>query len=289
MLRPALFLVCGCLVASTAAAMDLVSLWDFGNPALSEQRFRDALKSAEGDDVLVLQTQIARTYSLRKDFATARATLQSIASDVDSAGAEAKARYWLELGRTYASHRHGPESQSTESRRLARDAYTRALEISRQAKLDALAIDATHMFVFVDPAPEDQLKWNLAALSLIAASDQDDAKRWEASISSNTGEALYDLGRYPEALQYFQRTLFLREQRQEAEGVRDAYWHIARILRVQNKVDDALAIQLRLEQEGEAAGQPKSYVFEELQLLYQARGDRERAQKYEERAKALRR
>ena len=279
------------MLASTSvmSAVDLPALWDFSNPDLSERRFREALKSAAGDDRLIIQTQIARTHMLRKDFAVARDVLQSISSEVDDAGAEAKARYWLELGRTYASHRHDPSTQTPESRRLARDAFSTALNVARVAKLDGLAVDALHMFVFLDTAPEDQLRWNQEALAVIAASEQPEAKRWEASISSNTGEALYDLRRYDEALRYFRRALFLREQSNDRHGARDAYWHIARVLRIQNHIDDALAIQLRLERESEAAQQPRHYIFEELQLLYQAKGDASRAQQYEERAKALQR
>ena len=40
-------------------AIDFSPLWDFGDPALSEQRFRAALVAASADDALVLQTQIA--------------------------------------------------------------------------------------------------------------------------------------------------------------------------------------------------------------------------------------
>lgn len=41
--------------------MDIAKLWDFSDPALSEQRFREMLESAEGDDALILKTQIARS------------------------------------------------------------------------------------------------------------------------------------------------------------------------------------------------------------------------------------
>lgn len=278
-------------IAATGAmsAVNLSALWDFSNPAVSEHRFRDALKSAVGDDRLIIQTQIARTYMLRKDFAAAKDLLQAISSDVAAAGAEAKARYWLELGRSHASHRHDPAIQTPESRRVARDAFSTAIKISREAKLDALTVDALHMFVFVDTAPADQLKWNEEALAVIAASEQPDAKRWEASISSNAGEALYDLGRYDEAMNYFRRALFLREQSDDPRGVRDAYWHMARVLRIQGHIDDALAIQLRLERESDVAQQPRDYIYEELQLLYQAKGDASRAREYQQRAKALQR
>lgn len=234
--------------------------WDFSNPDLSERRFRNALKSAVGDDRLVIQTQIAGAHMLRKDFATARDMLQAISLEVAEGGAEVKARYWLELGRTYASHRHDPTTQTPEARRLARSCFSSALRIAREAKLDGLAVDALHMFVFVDTAPEDQLKWNEEALAVIAASEQPEAKRWEASISSNTGEALYDLRRFDEALKYFRRSMFLREQSNDSRGARGAYWHIARVLRVQNHIDDALAIQLRLERESVAAHEPRNYI-----------------------------
>lgn len=190
MLRTALLICLGCLTLSAAATVDLTALWDFGDPALSERRFRDALKSASGDDALILQTQIARTYALRKDFNAARAQLISIGGAVAGAGEEVRARYWLELGRTYASHRHAPESQGPESRQQARSAFSTSLEISKRAKLDALAIDAMHMFVFVDTAPEDQFKWNLAALSLIEASDQPDAKLGGIHQQQHRGGAL---------------------------------------------------------------------------------------------------
>ena len=52
----------------------LTALWDFSKPELSEQRFRAALATASGDDSLILQTQIARTYGIRKDFQRAQDT-----------------------------------------------------------------------------------------------------------------------------------------------------------------------------------------------------------------------
>ena len=281
-----LFLVAA-LAVVTAEAVDLNALWDFGNPAASEQRFRSALASATGDDAVILQTQIARTYMLRKDFEKARAQLQSVVPNLKTAGPEARVRYWLELGRSYASHQHPPESQTPESRELARNAYVNALEIAERARLDGLTVDVIHMFVFVDTAPADQLKWNIQALARIAASEHADAKRWEASIRNNTGEALYDLGRYDEALMHFRRAAELREQGTNPQATRDAHWQIARVLRVQKHTDEALALQHRIESESTAAGAPRDYIFEELELLYRAKGQEERARSYAEQAREL--
>ena len=86
--------------APPAMAIDLASLWDFDDPVLSEQRFRGALATASGDDALILQSQIARTHGLRGDFASARQILRSIEPQVAAAGAEARVRFALELGRT---------------------------------------------------------------------------------------------------------------------------------------------------------------------------------------------
>jgi len=62
---------------------------------------------------------------------------------------------------------------------------------------------------------------------------------------------------------------------------------VGRSLRALNRIDEALEIQLRLEREGEAAGTPSPYVFEELELLYRAKGDQKRADQYAELRKSL--
>jgi hypothetical protein len=49
---------------------------------------------------------------------------------------------------------------------------------------------------------------------------------------------------------------------------------------------EALAIQLRLEKECDATGEPDPYVFEELEHLYRALQDTERADFYAARRKS---
>ena len=114
-------------------ALDLSSLWDYGNPALSEQRFRDAVKTASTDDALIFQTQIARTYGIRKDFERARDVLASIKDEVKNGSAQAQVRYLLELGRTYASTTHPPEAQTPENKKMARSLFRRAFDASQRS------------------------------------------------------------------------------------------------------------------------------------------------------------
>ena len=214
-------------------------MWDFRQPTVSEERFRGALRSASGDDVLILQTQIARTYMLRGDFDAARGLLVATQASVQAAGPEARARYWLETGRSYASHRHPPGTQTAATRQLARDAYMRALAIARGANLDAVAVDTLHMLPFVETNPAQQLEWNRQALAMVEASKQEQARKWEPSIRSNLGESLYDLGRYDEALEQFRRSTAIFEQRQDARSARDGHWHVAHALRALSELGSA--------------------------------------------------
>jgi tetratricopeptide (TPR) repeat protein len=275
------------LPAMPALAIDLEALWDFDHPALSEQRFRAALASAGTDDALILRTQIARTYGLRKDFAKARAVLKQIEPEMAGASAEARIRYDLELGRTYSSAAHSPDSQNPETKALARAAYARALSLAESSHLDGLAVDALHMFAFVDTSPAGQLDWDQRALDLVLASDQPAAKAWEASIRNNVGYALYQLGRYEEALAQFRKAVVIRERATNAEAIRDAYWMVAWTLRALHRTSEALDIQLRLEREHDAAGTPDADVFEELELLYRAEGNEDRAAHYAALRKAM--
>lgn len=113
-----------------------------------------------------------------------------MATTAHAAGLQAQVRYHLELGRAYASAAHPKDRLSEEAKPQARQSYGRALELARAARLDDLAIDAIHMFAFVDTAPADQLKWGRAALDVALASRQPEARRLEASIRNNVGYAL---------------------------------------------------------------------------------------------------
>ena len=89
------------------------------------------------------------------------------------------------------------------------------------------------------------------------------------------------------ALAQFKQALAVRERSGNAERTRVAHWMVAWTLRTMKRDEEALAIQLRLEREGEAAASPDPYVFEELEVLYRNQGDAPRAAAYAERRKAL--
>ena len=261
-------------------ALDVSSLWDYSKPELSEQRLRDALTTASEDDALILQTQIARTYGLRTDFARAREVLSSIKDQVKNGSPEAQVRYFLELGRTYASTTHPTDAQTPESKEMARSLYTQAFDAAKKANLDFLAIDAVHMMVTVDTEPKAQLEWDLKAVAYMEGSSQPEAKKWEGSLRNNVGYAKHLLGQYDQALAQFRLSLAAHERAGSVRSAQVAHWMIARTLRAQGKFQEAIDIQLRLEREFEQAGDPDPYVFEELEHLYRAANDAARADSY---------
>lgn len=269
------------------AALDLASLWDFSAPALAEQRFRAALADAKGDDRLILTTQIARTHGLRRDFEAARRVLAEVEAPIRHAGAEARVRYQLELGRSWASATHPPASQTDDARARARGAFDAAWALARENRLDSLAIDAIHMLAFVDTAPEDQEKWAREALAVVESSTQPAARRWEGAVRNNLGYALHQRGRHAEALAEFERALAVRQREGKDPEIRIARWMVAWTLRALGRADEALAMQLQLADDCERAGQPDPYVFEELEVLYRTRGEVARAEDYAARRRAL--
>lgn len=266
--------------------IDVSPLWDFNKPELSEERFRSALFDASADDVLLLKTQIARTYGIRRNFSQAQQILSEIEPQIQNASVETKVRYYLELGRTYSSATHPPESQTTEVKELARSAFMHAFELAQKGKVDSLAIDALHMMTFVDTAPEEQVEWNRKAIALMNSSLQQDAKKWEGSLHNNTGYALHLLGRYDDALLEFKLALAANERGGNPRSIRIAHWMIAWTLRALGQLNEAVEIQLRLENECDEAGEPDPYVFEELELLYKALKNNEKAEFYAARRKA---
>ena len=272
------------------AAVDVAALWDFANPGLSEQRFRDALATAQGDEALILQTQIARTHGLRRDLPRARELLKSLEPQLAGAGPEARARHALEWGRNHISAVTRPAERTPDNLEIARSAYLRALAVARQAGLDGLAIDAVHMMAFVDDAPAQQQRWNEQALQMVLASTQPAGRQWEASIRNNLAMSLHTQGRHAEALPHYERALALREAAQASPRQQYvARWLVARGLRLVGRLDEALAQQTRLEGQMHIVGDPDPFVLEELERIHRARGDEARAAGYAQRLAQARR
>ncbi|SDH68795.1 tetratricopeptide repeat protein [Paraburkholderia phenazinium] len=269
-----------------AAPIDVDQLWNWDSPATSEERFRAALAGADANQSFILQTQIARTYGLRGQFAQARQILDDLKPKLARVSPEAQVRYYLERGRTFASAVSTAGGASPETMREAREDYANAFRLARQYHLDALAVDALHMMAFVDTAPADQLRWDDRALSLALDSSDPKAQHWEASLRNNIGNALNDLNRHQEALDQFRIALALRERAGDAEATRQAWCSVGWTLRLLGRNAEALAIQQHLLAEYDANGTTNPDVLDELKEIYRATGDERDAAAYASRLQA---
>lgn len=236
------------------AAID--QLWDYGQPAETEKRFRDLLATLEpaSSSYLELLTQIARTQGLQRNFTEAHKTLDEVTAQLATQPVRVRLRYLLERGRTFNS-----SGQPAEARPL----FLEAWEAAAAAGEDFYAVDAAHMLGIIEP-PAEQLVWNEKALALAEKSPDPRAQRWQGSLYNNIGWTYQDLKQDEAALAIFQKALAWRTAQGQTSEIRIAKWCVARILRALNRVEEALAMQQALQQEFVASGDADGYVHEEL-------------------------
>ena len=252
-------------------AADIDALWDYNQPAVSETRFREALKSETGEDALELETQIARTFSLRREFARAHALLDTIEKRLgDKTRPALRARYLLERGRTFRS-----AGEAAKARPLFLEAWT----ITDRDKLVLLAIDAAHMMGILESGEEAQ-RWNERAMAYAMSSNVPRAIRWRGSLANNMGHTERERGNLDSAMKHFRASLTAFQLTRSDSQIRMAQWQIANVLRLQKRYDEALAAQLAIEKDAATANEPDGYVFEEIAEIYLAKGEGEKAKPY---------
>jgi tetratricopeptide (TPR) repeat protein len=232
---------------------DVTALWDFNDPACSEQRFRAAADVAEGTDRLVVLTQLARALGLQERYDEGHAVLDDLAVE----DPEVATRAALERGRLL---------RSSGDADAARPYFEAAARGAREAGLEALHVDALHMVALVAPA-EDQRRLNEEALVVARASTDEAARNWDASLLNNIGMVHADAGDWPAALAAFEEALAARERIGDPGRTRVARWMVGWALRNLGRTQEALAVQTSLKAELEAAGEEDPYVDEEISLL----------------------
>lgn len=247
---------------------EIDALWDFSDPAATEQRLQSALDEvSDGAFRLEIQTQIARAQGLQGRFEDAHRTLDLIEGSLDASPPRVQVRHRLERGRTLNSSGKPAEAMPL---------FEQALGIASDARLDDLAVDAAHM-IAIAATGDEQIEWNRKALHLAERSKEPRARRWRASILNNLGWSLHDAGLYEEALDAFTRALHLRSEQGEAKTIRIARWCVAHCLRSLGRTEEALQLQQALLDELAAAGEEDGFVHEELGECLLALGREEAA------------
>ena len=250
---------------STAAELpNFDTLWNYGDPAGTEAKFRALLPQAAAEDVgcrLELLTQIARTQGLQGRFAEAHATLDEVEPELWDDLPVARVRYLLERGRVFNS-----SGKPDRAMPLFVEAFDRARGIPHWR----YAIDAAHMVAIAEPSLDNQVEWNRRGVALVL--DHPDQRGWLFALYNNLGETYLKLRRYDDALACFRNFVALNVERGQPP---DPYAtkDIARCLRLLGDVDEALATILPVHAQFQADGTRDGWLSEELGECLLAKGN----------------
>ena len=96
--------------------------------------------------------------------------------------------------------------------------------------------------------------WNNKAMAAAEASDDARAQGWLGALYNNMGWTHHDSGEYERALEFFEKGLAWRKDRNDQQATRIAQWTVARAMRSLNRTAEALSMQQSLLEEHEAAG-----------------------------------
>ncbi|MGO4188251.1 hypothetical protein [Pseudarthrobacter sp. TAF60_1] len=179
-------------------------LWNFEDPKLSEQRFRDALADPtyNTDEKAELATQLGRAIGLQGRYEEADALLDAIdGEDEPTVGV----RILLERGRLLNSSGHAA---------MAVPLFEQAAELGDHLGEEFLVVDALLMLAAADSAHAES--WTRSALEYASTAHDPHTRRWMAGLHNNLGWMLHTAGRFTQALVEFQ----LAEQWAEQAGTR---------------------------------------------------------------------
>ncbi len=232
---------------------DLRHVWDFEDPAASEQRFRDLAATTAEPVSTHAWTQVARALGLQERYDEGHAVLDGLVAG----DAESQVRVELERGRLL---------RSAGSSEAARPRFEAAAGAAARAGLEELEVDALHMVALV-VEPTEQLAAQHAALARARTASATAARDWDASILNNIGMAHADAGDHGAALAAFEDALAARERIGDDARTRVARWMVAWSLRHLGHTERAREMQLALRTELDALGEHDPYVDEELGIL----------------------
>lgn len=231
------------------------TLWDYSDPAATEQKFREILDTQDTkSDMsyhLQLLTQIARTYSLRRLFAESQQILDDVNAQLGEKIALEHLRYYLEQGRIF---------NSSGDKVKARIEFEKALAISDEVGEDFHTVDTLHMLAIVSN-PNDAIDWNNKAMQKAESSGSERAKNWLGSLYNNLGWSYFGKKDFKQALAIFRKghDWQIAKGREVQAGI--AKWSVARTLRAMGKTEEALKMQQELEKENKNTD---GYNYEEL-------------------------
>jgi tetratricopeptide (TPR) repeat protein len=115
----------------------------------------------------------------------------------------------------------------------------------------------------VEPV-DRQLEWSLRALEIAEQTGDARTRSWLGPLYNNIGWSYHELGRYEEALTFFEKSLEYRREEGQPRRIRIAAWSVGKVLRSLGRYGEALAMQRETSEAAEAAGEPDGYIEEEI-------------------------
>ena len=253
---------------------DLETAWDYRDPAGSEARFRALLPHAKEDlgYHLEILTQLARSVCLQRRFDDAHAILDQAEALLTATTKRPRLRCHLERSRILNDTGH--RQASIEQAEMARS-------IGMEIGESALTADALHMIAYVVEDDEEAVRWHLTAIEFCEQFPDDERmRRWLATLWINAGDKYEALGRYAEGIDGVTRGIRLAEELGQTSRVLAARCLLARLHRLDERLDEALAIV----QEVHEAGFTQGWVHEELGECLLALGREEDSKAHFQRA-----
>lgn len=231
------------------------SLWDYSDPATTEQKFRELMENNDTlSDIsyyLQLLTQIARTYSLRRLFAESQNILDEIKTALGEKNGPEHLRYHLEQGRVY---------NSSGDKIKARVEFEKALSMSDEVGHDFHTIDTMHMLAIVSK-PDEAIEWNKKAMHKAETSKEERAQNWLGSLYNNLGWDYFAKKDFKTAHSILQKGWDWQVAKGREKQANIAKWSVARTLRAMGKIKEALIMQQELEIENKTQD---GFNYEEL-------------------------
>jgi tetratricopeptide (TPR) repeat protein len=247
-------------------------VWDFGDPAASETRFRALAAEAEAEGhgayAAEAMTQVARTFSLRGEFDQANAILDEVDAGPFAGVPVVRVRSLLERGRTLNS-----SGERVAALRIFDEAYRTAIDAGEHF----LAGDAMHMAGIASNLDGEEI-WLQRLQDYAngrAGSYRDGAQYWLGPMHNNLGWSYMTAERYEDAYRQFElsRASYARTEGKRYETLIADYarGHALRFL-------DRCAVALPLQEQTFEAIRAEfetedEYVAEEIALCRAALGD----------------
>lgn len=234
-------------------------LWDFADPAASEERFRAVAddESVTEHERAVMTTQVARAVGIQRrddDALAILAELDAVERPDETAeeAAELRARIALERGRIEATAERFDEAVPL---------FTKAVREAAVAGSTFLVLDALHMLALNDAGHEEE--WATEGFDILEGVRDPRLKRWGVALHNNLGWTKHDGGDAVAALHHFQKAVEAADQYGTAGQQHVARWSVGRALRSLGRNDEALELQREL-----ALARPDdAYVQSEIEAL----------------------